>query len=76
MEVTYSLTAITHFCEKLPSSVVTTISHIPPLTAVITPFSSTVAISLSLDQKVTFLLDAVEGSTIGRSTNFVPFTIF
>jgi len=46
---TYSLTSIVHAAVSLLTSVVTSITHEPPLRAVTTPFSSTDATSGSLD---------------------------
>ena len=69
---TYSLTTIVQAAVRWHSSVVTSITQLPPFKAVTTPFSSTVATDVSLERYVTFLFSASIGSIEGIIAYFAP----
>ena len=72
IEETYSFTSIVHAAVSWHSSVVTSITHVPPFKAVTTPCSSTVATVESLEKYVTFLFSASAGSIVGIIAYFEP----
>ena len=57
-----------------PSAAVAVIVTLPADFAVTRPFVSTVAISVSLDDQVTFLLSAAEGVTVAVIVSLSPST--
>ena len=69
---TYSFTTIVQAAVKWHSSVVTSITQLPPFNAVTTPYSSTVATDVSLEKYVTFLFSASIGSIDGIIAYLAP----
>ena len=66
------VTVMAELAILLPLCVVAVIVAVPIATAVTNPLASTVATASSLDDQITFLLEAFEGATVAVNTTVLP----